>query len=146
MNLYLYRKVETIIYTIGRIYFGDCKTDTLEPPVRELLDLNNDGDFDDPGEGKVYGKTAIPSGRYRAKMRKSPTFNRMMPYLQNVPGFKDIMIHPLNDVRETKGCIGIGENTIKGKLVNSRAWSDLLNKKLLEAEKRGEENWIDISV
>jgi len=144
MNLYLYRIAKKVTYTIGRLYFADCKCDTLEDPVRELLDLNGDGDFSDEGEGKVYGQTAIPAGRYQVKMRHSPTFNRFMPYLEDVPGFKYVMIHPGNSAEDTKGCILVGENTRPGKLINSRTWSDLLNKKLTEAEERGEENWIEI--
>ena len=145
MTIYLYRIAKKLTYTIGRMYFADCKCDTLEPPVRELLDINGDGDFSDPGEGKVYGNTAIPADKYEIIMQYSPTFKRMMPYLQKVKGFTSIMIHSLNDVSETKACIGVGENKKPGKLVNSRAWSDLLNKKLTEAEERGERNYIEIS-
>ena len=144
MNIYLYRIAKKLTYTIGRMYFADCKCDTLEDPVRELLDINGDGDFNDEGEGKIYGQTAIPAGRYEIKMAMSPHFKRLMPYLQDVPGFSYIMIHPLNDASQSSGCIGIGENQKPGKLLNSRAWSDLLNKKILEAEERGERNYIEI--
>lgn len=144
MNILLYRIAKKVTYTIGRIYFAGCKCDSLENPVRELLDINGDGDFNDPGEGKIYGQTAIPAGKYEIKMEMSPHFKRMMPYLQDVPGFSYVMIHAGQDERDTAGCILIGENTKPGKLVNSRAWSDLLNKKLLEAEERGERNYIEI--
>ena len=149
MLIYMYRKHKKMTYTIGRMYFADMRCDTLEPPVRELLDINGDGDFDDAGEGKgmskVYGNTAIPKGKYRIKMQHSPTFKRDMPYLQKVKGFKSIMIHPLNDVSQTKACIGVGENTMQGKLVNSRAWSDVLNSKISLAIKAGEDVWIEIN-
>ena len=62
MNLYLYRKDHTPLFTMGRIYDGvEFLCSTLEDPVRELIDLNDDGDFNDPGEGKIYGQTAIPA-------------------------------------------------------------------------------------
>ena len=145
MKLHLYRKFCGPLYTIGRLYDGVNRlTDTLEPPVRDLKDLNNDGDYGDPGEGKIYGHTAIPADTYFIKMQYSPTFGRMMPYLQDVTGFTDIMMHALNDVSETKACIGVGENKRPGRLVNSRAWSDLINKMLTEAEARGEANTITI--
>ena len=144
MNIYLYRIAKKLTYTIGRMYFADCKTDSLEDPVRELLDINGDGDFNDEGEGKIYGQTAIPAGRYEIKMAMSKNFNRLMPYLQDVPGFSYVMIHAGQDERDTSGCILIGENQKPGKLLNSRAWSDLLNAKLLEAEARGERNYIEI--
>ena len=145
MTLYLFRKDHAPTFTMGRIYDGvEFLCSTLEDPVRELIDLNDDGDFNDEGEGKVYGQTAIPAGKYQVKMEMSENFNRLMPYLQDVPGFKYVMIHPGNSAEDTKGCILVGENTRPGKLINSRAWSDLLNKKLTEAEERGEENWIEI--
>ena len=113
--------------------------------MRELIDLNDDGDFNDAGEGKIYGQTAIPAGEYELKMKMSPTFKRPMPYLQNVKGFTSVMIHPLTDASQTRGCIGVGECHVKGRLINSRAWSDILNKRLTEAEERGERNFIRIS-
>ena len=45
---------------------------------------------------------------------------------------------------DTKGCILVGESKMPGRLVNSRAWSDIINSKLIEAEARGEENRIII--
>jgi hypothetical protein len=146
MNLYLYRRVKEPTYTVGHIYDGIQRLcNTLEDPVRELVDYNGDGDFDDPGEGKIYGQTAIPAGEYELKMKMSPTFKRPMPYLQSVKGFTSVMIHPLTDATQTRGCIGVGECRIKGRLINSRAWSDILNKRLTEAEERGERNFIRIS-
>jgi roadblock/LC7 domain-containing protein len=55
------------------------------------------------------------------------------------------MMHNLSDVSQTKGCIGVGENTQQGRLVNSRAWSDLLNSKITAAENNGEDVWIEIN-
>lgn len=146
MNLYLYRRTFAATYTGGHLYDGVSRLcDTLEDPVRNLVDLNNDGDFDDLGEGKVYGATAIPAGTYIIKMRESPHFGRVMPYLQSVPGFSYIMIHPGNGPEHTKGCILVGESKMPGRLVNSRAWSDIINSKLIAAESRGEENRIIIT-
>ena len=145
MKLYLYRRYMEPTYTIGYMY-NCCQRlcSTLEDPVRDLKDLNGDGDYGDPNEGKIYGQTAIPAGAYIIKMQMSPTFQRMMPYLQDVTGFSGIMIHGGIDENSTRGCILVGENKIRGRLVNSRAWSDLINKMLTEAEAKGEENKIYI--
>ena len=146
MTLYLYRKDHAPTFTIGRIYDGvEFLCSSLEDPVRELVDYNGDGDFNDTGEGKIYGQTAIPAGEYELKMKMSPTFKRPMPYLQSVKGFTSVMIHPLTDATQTRGCIGVGECRIKGRLINSRAWSDILNKRLTDAEERGDRNFIRIS-
>ena len=34
----------------------------------------------------------------------------MVPWLLEVPGRESIEIHPLNDVLETNGCIGVGKS------------------------------------
>lgn len=134
-----------IAYTAGRLYFDDLRCDTLEPTVRELIDLDGDGKYDSPGEGKVYGQTAIPAGRYRIRMLMSPRFHREMPYLMDVPGFTGIMIHPGNKVEDTKGCVLVGVSGPRGTLTDSRGWSDLLNKRITKAIERGESVMIDIT-
>ena len=61
MELEVIRKYFKPTYTIGKFIVDMVKLcDTLEDPVRDLQDINHDGDFDDPGEGKIYGETAIP--------------------------------------------------------------------------------------
>lgn len=118
-------------YTIGKLFIGgEYFCDTLEDRCRDLKDLNNDGDFDDEGEGKIKGKTAISAGRYEIILTYSPKFKRILPLLVGVPGFDGIRIHFGNDENDTEGCILVGENKVVGKLINSRFWSNLLNDKL----------------
>ena len=106
-------------YTIGKLYIDKVYfCDTLEDKVRDLRDLNNDGDFDDPGEGKIYGETAIPCGRYQVIVTYSPKFQKRLPELFKVPGFKNIRIHAGTNPKHTEGCVLIGENKEKGRLVN----------------------------
>jgi len=145
MNLYVYRKIRKPTYTIGKFYIEvQFQCNTLEDPVRDLVDLNDDGDFGDPDEGKIYGETAIPAGKYQVKMQHSPTFNKLMPYLQDVPGFTEIMIHGISNTSQTKGCIGVGENVGNGRLVNGPAWSGVIREKITKAIHDGEEVWIEI--
>jgi len=54
--------------------------------------------------------SCIPIGTYEVRMEWSPSWERMMPHLQNVPGRSGILIHPLNWVRQTEGCIGVGDS------------------------------------
>ena len=77
--------------------------DTMEPRRRDLS-----------REKKVKGSTAIPSGRYEIKFSPSAKFNRMMPYLVNVPLFEGIMFHPGNTLKDTAGCILVGERRNNG--------------------------------
>ena len=54
---------------------------------------------------KVYGKTAIPAGRYEIKLTHSPKYGRIRPEVVGVPGFIGIRIHSGHDEGDTLGCI-----------------------------------------
>lgn len=123
-------------YTIGRLYVngvGFC--DTLEDRVR---DLNKDGDLNDEGEGKVYAQTAIPYGTYQVILSQSPKFGRLLPELLDVPHFKHIRIHAGNYAKDSAGCILVGENKVKGGLVNSRVFETMITQAIMNAIERDE--------
>lgn len=90
--------------------------DTLEPPRRNLL---NGGKWDK--RLKVKGMTAIPEGRYLMRFTYSPKFGKRLFQLMDVPLFDGIRIHSGNSVKDTQGCILVGNNTKLGRLENSRA-------------------------
>ena len=90
--------------------------DTLEPPRRNLL---NGGKWDK--SLKVKGMTAIPEGRYLMRFTYSPKFGKRLFQLMDVPLFDGIRIHSGNSVKDTQGCILVGNNTKVGRLENSRA-------------------------
>lgn len=93
---------------------------------------------------KVYGKTAIPAGRYRVIITHSPRFKRPLPLLLDVPGFEGVRIHPGNTAKDTEGCLLPGiVKTAKG-VANSRLAFSRLFKKIEAALKAGEEVWITI--
>lgn len=127
MKLTLKRIALKPTYTIGKLYIDNhyfC--DTLEDKVR---DLNKDGDLNDAGEGKVYSRTAIPYGTYKVTTNvQSPKFSQRasyawckgyLPRLLNVPHFEGIMIHSGNDATHSAGCILVGENRVRGQVLNS---------------------------
>ena len=93
---------------------------------------------------KVPGHTAIPEGSYRVLVTFSPRFKKWLPYLQGVPGFEGIRIHAGNYPDDTQGCILVGENRLKGMVVNSRIWLTRLMKRIDEAQQQGETVWITI--
>lgn len=152
MKLLLKRIALRPTYTIGKLYIDSVYTcDTLEDCVR---DLNKNGRFDN-GEKKIYGETAIPYGAYEITMKvKSPKFSKKaayawcdgyLPRLLNVPHFDGILIHSLNTASESLGCIGVGQNTIVGRLTNSM-WT-LRNKvypPMKAASDRGEKITIEV--
>lgn len=123
-------------YTIGKLYInGVYYCNTLEDSVR---DYNKDGDLTDPGEGKIYGETAIPYGVYQVTVTYSPKFKRKLPLILNVPHFKYIRIHAGNTNKDTHGCILVGENKIPGKVINSRAYETQITQAIMNAIEREE--------
>ena len=58
-----------------------------------------------PNGEKIYGKTAIPEGRYEIKITMSNRFKRELPILLNVPNFEGIRIHSGNHEGHTEGCL-----------------------------------------
>lgn len=129
MKLLLKRIALRESYTIGKLYVnGTYFCDTCEDRVR---DNNIDGDLDDIGEGKVYGQTAIPYGTYKVTMNvQSLKYSQRaayawckgyLPRLVDVPHFEGILIHSGNDATHSAGCILVGENKVRGQVINSMA-------------------------
>lgn len=146
MNLELKRIFKGKDYTIGRLFIdGKYFCDTLEDPVRQLDSIDD----------KIYSKTAIPAGKYKISMsivspkysiRKSYNWcGGRLPRLLDVPFFEGILIHSGNTPDHTAGCILVGENKIKGQVINSMNTLKNLWVKLNVADEVGEEIWIDIS-
>ena len=132
----LFRKYLQETYTIGKLIEDQqIIVDTLEDKVRELHDLNHDGDFDENGEGKIYGRTAIPCGRYKVILNYSPKLKRVLPLLLDVPGFTGIRMHGGANENWSEGCILVGENKVKGGLINYKYWEAIIVNKIAEIYK-----------
>ena len=103
-------------YTIGRMFINDryfCNT--LEDKVRDLAK-----------EKKVPEHTAIPYGKYKVVITYSAKFKKDLPLLIDVPCFEGIRIHAGNTADDSAGCILLGENKVKGKVLNSRYYVNQL--------------------
>ena len=112
MKLFLQRIAQTPEYTIGRLEIdGKFFCNTLEDTVRDE---------------KIAGKTAIPEGTYEVIVNRSARFKRDLPLLLDVPNFEGIRIHRGNTAKDTSGCILVGENKVKGKVINSTKYETLL--------------------
>lgn len=112
----------------------------MEDRVR---DKDKSGKFDN-GETKVYGESAIPYGRYKVVVNMSPRFKRELPLLLDVPHFEGIRIHRGNTDKDSSGCILVGENKVKGKVINSTPYEQKIVAILKEAQDKGEDIWITI--
>jgi len=101
-------------YTIGKMYvdyedergYATYISDTLEDKVREPF-------------VKVYGSTAIREGDYKFILDFSKRFKKIMPHILDVEDFEGIRIHSGNTNEDTYGCLLLGYNKVKGKVISS---------------------------
>lgn len=146
MKILLKRIARKDNYTIGNLYIGNVFfCNTLEDKDRGLTSQMSISEIE---LKKVYGKTAIPTGTYKIDMTTvSPKFKDrvwakpykgILPRLIDVKGYSGVLIHVGNDQEATSGCILVGENRIKGKVINSTATFYELMTVLLKAQSAGE--------
>jgi hypothetical protein len=132
MKLSLKRIAKKQTYTVGKLYIdGEYFCDTLEDQDRHL---SQNMPLADIVQAKVMHKTAIPTGTYPVIVNVSPARKRLLPRLQNVPGFEGILIHRGNTEDDSSGCILLGENKEVGKVLNSTKY-ELRLVELLKNEK-----------
>ena len=138
ISLVLERAYRGKEYTIGKLYINNkyfC--DTLEDVDRGLT-------YTMPLEKiqaiKIKDQTAIPIGQYKVAMNiSSPKYSNFakypwakpyqgkLPRLLNVPGYSGVLIHPGNTKNDTSGCILLGTNDVKGKVINSqKKWKEFM--------------------
>ncbi|KAB2918693.1 MAG: hypothetical protein F9K23_00725 [Bacteroidetes bacterium] len=109
IELVLCRKESNQHETVGDLYLnGKLLCHTLEDEKRAV---------------KVWGETRIPAGKYEIKLRTFGAhhqryknrfaFHIGMLWLQDVPNFKDILIHIGNTDKDTAGCILVGNKINK---------------------------------
>lgn len=123
-------------YTIGQMSLNnEYFCDTLEDTDRGLKSTMSEEEI---LSKKRKGITAIPTGEYDVILTFSPKFKRVLPLLLNVPGYQYIRVHHGNLPSSTDGCLLVGENKVKGQIINSRATLEKLMSVLLECEKKKE--------
>lgn len=141
------RKYKKDTYTISNLYIdGKWFCNALEDKDRGLKQTDS---LSTIKAKKVYGETAIPSGRYNISMiTLSPKFSvnpfykkvcqGKVPRLQNVPGFEGILMHCGSSALDSYGCLLVGLNKVKGKVTQSRETFEKLYKVMYQAYKKGE--------
>lgn len=153
MELLLDRRYKKETYTIGIMYVdGKYFSETIEDKDRGLdasMPVNK------IRRQKVYGQTAIPTGTYRIDMDTvSPKFRLrqwakpyggIVPRLLAVPCYSGVLIHPFNTAEESLGCISVGRNKVKGKVLEATAtYQRLMEDYLWPAKLRGEDIYITV--
>jgi hypothetical protein len=152
MELVLKRTFKGPNYTIGQLYVnGVYECDTLEDTDRGLTSSMT---VQEIASKKLYGETAIPAGTYKIDMNTvSPKFKDRswakfcggkLPRLLEVKGYSGVLIHVGNKPADTLGCILVGDNKIKGQVINSTSTFQQLYHLMLGASVRGESLTIKI--
>lgn len=135
------------LFYVGWMPFGE----SMEPFSRHL---SNSMPLSEIKAKKVYGKTAIPTGRYELEWRVSPSlkdrpyakkYDGKFPYLKDVPGWTGVMFHPFNYGTESKGCIAVGEKWKPGVIINAtRGYQDLMDFYIVPAFEWGQRVFVTI--
>lgn len=96
MELIIDRDVITDESATGKLYIdGVFECFTLEDAIRKV---------------KIFGRTAIPAGRYKLVIDQSVHFdNKFLPHILDVPNFSGIRIHAGSRPEDTEGCILLGQ-------------------------------------
>lgn len=153
MELIVDRKWKKQSYTISNLIINDkvfCQV--LEDTDRGL---DSSMTLDKIRELKKPSITAIPRGTYRITLDVySPKFgnrafykevcNGKVPRLLNVKGFDGILIHAGNTAADSAGCLLVGMNLEKGKVLKSQETFRELYKLLKDKHDKGEEITIKI--
>ena len=140
-------------YTIGHIYVdGTYVCDCIEDADRGLKDSMT---LEEIRQKKIKDRTAIPQGNYKVTMNViSPRFSKKkyykdfcggrLPRITSVKGFDGVLIHIGNTDKDSSGCLIVGYNKEKGKVLNSKEAFEKLYKMLDSANRTGEK--IDIKI
>jgi hypothetical protein len=130
MELTLVREPTCEGFTRGELFIdGVPECFTLEDQVRDV---------------KIPGETAIPAGRYRVVLTKSPRFKKVLPELLEVPGYTGVRIHAGNTAEDTEGCILVGQRQGKSAVFESQAAMLELMAALTGVTENGEQVWIEV--
>lgn len=116
-------------YTIGRLgYKGFDENANVIGSVPFLCNTLEDkwSDFKNGIADKIAGKTAIPDGKYKIIIAWSPRFQRMVPHIQKVPYYTNILIHGGNRPEDTEGCVLPGKNDMPGWVSDSIYWEKVI--------------------
>jgi hypothetical protein len=115
-------------YLDGVVFCYGCE-DVVRPPAQ-----------------KIFGKSAIPAGTYKAIINRSERFSKLaghdvlLPLLLNVPGFEGVRIHVGNKPTDTEGCLlpGTAIGLDGASVAYSKVAFNLLFDRMQQALVRGE--------
>ena len=135
-------------YCISHVYIdGSYVCDALEDRDRMLDQSMKESEI---MKIKVKDRTAIPTGTYNILMNVvSPKYSQReyykrvcyggrVPRFEYVKGFVGVLLHVGNVAGDSSGCVLLGQNKVKGKVINSKMCFEIFYNKLYVAYKIGE--------
>lgn len=123
-------------FTLGELYAAGTRIGySLEDEDRKL---------EIPGNEKVYGKTAVPRGRYRVVVDFSNRFQKLLPHIFDVPGYSGIRIHGGNTAADVLGCIAVGQERTANGVARCAPVVQRVIDLITNDEDMGKESWITI--
>lgn len=150
MEILIERAYKKATYTVGRFFIdGERICETIEKKDRGLT---QDMKEEDIRRRKVYGQTAIPTGRYVVGFTYSPKFSQCsyakgggkIPLVYGVKGFNSIRFHAGTTARDSEGCVILGENKAVGMVLNSAKTCEKVFARMYEAFLRNEPIFLTI--
>lgn len=129
MTILVERVFNSPSYCISHVYVdGQYVCDAIEDTDR-MLDQSQTVEY--IKAHKIYKETAIPTGLYELTLNiPSPKYSKnkyymdfckaKLPRVLNVPAFDGILIHIGNTADDSAGCLIVGYNKVKGKVLNSK--------------------------
>ena len=142
LHLTLFRKWKNTEYTIGQLFAGGrLICNTVEDSDRGLNMYMKEAEIK---RIKIQNETAIPVGTYKLAVSVSTKFKRKLIEVLNVPGYSGIRFHKGNTAKDSAGCIIPGENKVKGGVINSTHYEELLTSMVESALNNKEETYLTI--
>ena len=127
-------------YTPGRMYLDNkflCFT--CEDEDRHL-----ETSLESVSDKKVFGKTAIPRGRYALTTSFSNRFQKVLPAVLDVPGFTGIRIHGGNTAEDSHGCVLVGKVRTSTGIAKCADMVARVIAEIDDAQELGIESWLEI--
>lgn len=119
-----------VVYTNGLKFCVSC-----EDADRKL----------EKGGVKVFGKTAIPRGRYSLTVTLSKRFKKMLILVNDVPQFEGVRFHGGNKAEDSEGCILVGQVRTATGIANCADTVARLTAMVQSTVASGGECWLEVA-
>lgn len=127
-------------YTQGRVYLDNvffCHSCEDEDRFLERS-------LEDVSERKIYGRTAVPRGKYRLITSMSHRFGKVLPEVLDTPGFSGIRMHGGNRAEDSLGCILVGRVRTSSGIAQCADTVQRIIQQIEDAADLGIETWLEI--